>query len=61
VLLLVHQLLEAGGILGEDGILAGTVMGDQRLQIAIEVLVRRALEGGQRQTTCCSRASSRWK
>jgi hypothetical protein len=61
VLLLVHQLLEAGGILGEDGILAGTVMGDQRLQIAIEVLVRRALEGASARPACCSRASSRWK
>ncbi|MNE27000.1 hypothetical protein D3C80_1203910 [compost metagenome] len=47
VALLAHQLLQAGGILGEDGILAGAVMGDQGVEIAAKVLIRGALEGFQ--------------
>ncbi|MNE92414.1 hypothetical protein D3C80_1901340 [compost metagenome] len=39
--------MQAGGILGEDGILAGAVVLDQGAQIPAKMLIRGALEGRQ--------------
>ncbi|MNT28378.1 hypothetical protein D3C72_1640620 [compost metagenome] len=46
-LLLAHQMLQAGGILGKHRIRVGAVVLDQGRQIAAEMPVRGALEGRQ--------------
>jgi len=46
-LLLAHQVLQTDGIPGEYGVRVGAIVVDQGGQIAVEVLIRRALKWHQ--------------